>query len=546
MDNENEDFKVIISNADESTVVVTDADDKFDVNKIWEEILEKSAYNFQTKKHLYSTNIDNNSSGSNNEITVEDIEDYSNNPQNNLSTIQEINKIIKTFVNKDDAIGRVYECIQMYTNPSYDLIYNIDEEEHNSDEIFEIENLIDNFNNQVNIKKFLKNGVPTSYLDGTYITYLRNTNDNGYVIDTYPVGVAEISEFMIDGEPLVLFNVNTLKQKLRHKSRKNRKNKEILFDDLDDIVKNNYPAEVYKAYKNNEKYAILDQKRTGVVRVNNLDGLYGLSPIFKALKPAIVVNNIEVSDDSTVKARGKKIIHQKLRKEVAGTDYNKQAYNEMAYAHENLLSAWKNKTVLVTTPWYVESIAYVEPKADTTNKDTLNTYRNKEFTALGISFLDTYNATIDVSKISLDGLMRYIDLIVLQFADIINKYYKVLLENNSKDISLCPKIQIKCSELLSIETKKSLAEFIFTKLGGSFETAYNILGVSSADTEASRRIKEKDKGYEETFVPHSNFYTQNGNNNDNDVGRPKGEDSKKQQYDKTRTEIKNKGGGIGG
>lgn len=546
MNNENEDFKVIISNADESTVVVTDADDKFDVNKIWEEILEKSAYNFQTKKHLYSTNIDNNSSGSNNEITVEDIEDYSNNPQNNLSTIQEINKIIKTFVNKDDAIGRVYECIQMYTNPSYDLIYNIDKEEHNSDEIFEIENLIDNFNNQVNIKKFLKNGVPTSYLDGTYITYLRNTNDNGYVIDTYPVGVAEISEFMIDGEPLVLFNVNTLKQKLKHKSRKNRKNKEILFDDLDDIVKNNYPAEVYKAYKNNEKYAILDQKRTGVVRVNNLDGLYGLSPIFKALKPAIVVNNIEVSDDSTVKARGKKIIHQKLRKEVAGTDYNKQAYNEMAYAHENLLSAWKNKTVLVTTPWYVESIAYVEPKADTTNKDTLNTYRNKEFTALGISFLDTYNATIDVSKISLDGLMRYIDLIVLQFADIINKYYKVLLENNSKDVSLCPKIQIKCSELLSIETKKSLAEFIFTKLGGSFETAYNILGVSSADTEASRRIKEKDKGYEETFVPHSNFYTQNGNNNDNDVGRPKGEDSKKQQYDKTRTEIKNKGGGIGG
>ena len=546
MDNTNEDFKVIISDLDQSTVLVTEQDEQMSVDDMWKQILETSVYNFQTKKHQYTTIIHNSSSGTADNITVENIEEYADNPQNNLSTIQTINKIIKAFVNKDDAIGRVYECIQMYTNPSYDLIYNInDEQEKNNDDISEINALIENFNKQVNIKKFLKDGVPTSYLDGTYITYLRNTKENNYVIDTYPIGIVEISEFMIDGEPLVLFNVSALRQKLKHTSRKNRKNKEILFKDLEDIVKNNYPEEVYKAYKNNEKYAILDQKRVGVVRVNSLDGLYGLSPIFKALKPAIVVNNIEASDDSTVKARGKKIIHQKLRKEVAGTDYNKQAYNEMAYAHENLISAWKNKTVLVTTPWYVESIAYVEPKADTTNKDTLNTYRNKEFTALGISFLDTYNATLDVSKISLDGLMRYIDLIVAQFTDIINKYYKVLLENNGKDVLLCPEIQIKCSELLSIETKKSLAEFIFTKLGGSFETAYNILGVSSADTEAKRRLEEKDKGYEETFIPHSNFYTQNGDNTtDNQAGRPQGEDTKKRQYDEIRNDLKSKGGGV--
>ena len=227
MDNTNEDFKVIISDLDQSTVLVTEQDEQMSVDDMWKQILETSVYNFQTKKHQYSTIINNSSSGTADNITVENIEEYADNPQNNLSTIQTINKIIKAFVNKDDAIGRVYECIQMYTNPSYDLIYNInDEQEKNNDDISEINALIENFNKQVNIKKFLKDGVPTSYLDGTYITYLRNTKENNYVIDTYPIGIVEISEFMIDGEPLVLFNVSALRQKLKHTSRKNRKNKE--------------------------------------------------------------------------------------------------------------------------------------------------------------------------------------------------------------------------------------------------------------------------------------------------------------------------------
>ena len=288
-----------------------------------------------------------------------------------------------------------------------------------------------------------------------------------------------------------------------------------------------------------------------MVRINNLDGLYGLTPIFKALKPAIVLNNIEQTDDSTVKARGKKIIHQKLRKEVAGQEYQKQALNEMTYAHENFVEAWRNKTVVVTTPWWVESIEYVEPTTDTTNKDTLNTYRNKEFTSLGISFLDTYNATLDVSKISLDGLMKYIDAIVEQFADIINKYYKVLFENNGQDIDLCPEIQIKCAESMSMEMKKSIAEFMFTKLSASYETCYDVLGISNAKTEAIRRTKEEKAGFNEIFKPHESYFTQtgsgnganNGDSNDKTAGRPSGEDTHKKQYDKTRNEVKNKGGG---
>jgi hypothetical protein len=549
--NKNEDFEVIISNLDGANILLTEnAKDKITVDEMWNRVLEQSAYNFQSKKHLYSTNLKDNSYNSSNEVTVEDIEEYSKNPQNDLSTIQKINQIVKSFVNKDDVIGRVYECIQMYINTSYNLIFNNGLDEKDEKKIGELQKLVENFNDTVNVKKFLKQGVPSSYLNGTYVTYLRNTKDGNYTIDVYPIGVVEISEFTVDDEPVVLFNVNSLKQKLKPTSRKNKKGKDILFENAERIVKANYPAEVYKAYMNNEKYVVLDQKRVGVVRINNLDGLYGLTPIFKALKPAIVLNNIEQTDDSTVKARGKKIIHQKLRKEIAGVDYQKQALNEMTYAHENFVEAWRNKTVVVTTPWWVESIEYVEPQTDTTNKDTLNTYRNKEFTSLGISFLDTYNATLDVSKISLDGLMKYIDAIVGQFADIINKYYRVLFENNRQDIGLCPKIQVKCAESMSMEMKKSIAEFMFTKLSASYETCYDVLGVSNAKTEAIRRTKEEKAGFNKIFKPHESYFTQTGNgdstnnggSDDKQAGRPSGEETHKQQYDKEINDLKSKGG----
>jgi hypothetical protein len=548
--NKTEDFEVIISNVDDTNILLTENSEKrMSVDEMWDRVLEQSAYNFQSKRHLYSAVLKDNSYSSNNQVTVEDIEEYSKNPQNDLSTIQKINQIVKSFVNKDDVIGRVYECIQMYINTSYNLVFDNGLDVKNKKNIDELQKLVENFNKTINVKKFLKQGVPSSYLNGTYITYLRNTKDNNYTIDVYPIGVVEISEFTVDDEPIVLFNVNSLKQKLKPKSRKNKRGKDILFDNVENIIKTNYPPEVYKAYNNNEKYVVLDQKRVGVVRINNLDGLYGLTPIFKALKPAIVLNNIEQSDDSTVKARGKKIIHQKLRKELAGSDYQKQALSEMTYAHENFLEAWRNKTVMVTTPWWVESIEYVEPVTDTTNKDTLNTYRNKEFTSLGISFLDTYNATLDVSKISLDGLMKYIDSIVEQFADIINKYYKVLFENSKQDMALCPEIQIKCAESMSMEMKKSIAEFMFTKLSASYETCYDVLGVSNAKTEALRRVKEEKSGYNEIFKPHESYFTQTGNGDSNNSlnnkqsGRPSGEETHKKQYDKIRNEVKNKGGG---
>lgn len=524
----------MVSKVDSVTLITN-----YKTDKELKKDLDKSALDFEQKTHTFSRYLGGAENTSDSSITLSDIDSYAENPQNNLNDIKSINKIVKQYVNKDDIIGKVYESIQIYSNTNYSLEYPKFLEESEEKKVKEIvEPLIKNFNEKINIETFIKEGISTSYLEGNFISYLRSdSKSNRYVVDYYPLSMIEVAEYNIDGEPAILFNVRDFKSKLRVNSRRRKNGKDIFYDKVEKIVKDNYPAEIYKAYKDNEPYALLDPKKVGCVRINNLGGLYGLTPIFKALKPALLLEGIESADETIVKVRSKKIVHQKLRKEIAGTDYQKQALDEMQYAHNNLLSAWRNKTVLVTTPWWVEEIKFISDDTPLTDTDTLKTYRSRVFTALGINFVDT-EANLNLSNISVKDLIKTIDKIAESVADVINKYYKTLLEENNIDVKLAPKIQIASSELLSLDMRKSLAEFLFTKLGASYSTVYDILGVSSAETEASKRKDEKGKGYEDTFKPHESFYTQTNKNTDNNNGRPRGEETPKQKYDDNRGENK--------
>lgn len=551
MNDENFDVKIppMVSSVDDNTVIVTEVDGSSDKNSKSE--WDTSNYDFEQKRHTYSRYLGGEENVSNNTLTLSDIDDYADNPQNSLEDIKNINSIVKRYVNKDDIIGKVYECVQIYTNTQHSLKYStlINDKNKNKNKLDKtVKPLIEKFNQKINIEKFIKDGTLESFLSGNFISYLRTDKKTGRaVIDYYPLSIVEITEYLIDGEPVVLFNVGDLRSKLRPKSRKKKNGQDIFFDKADQIVKENYPPEVYDAYMKNEKYVILDPKRVGLVRINNLGGLYGLTPIFKALKPALMLESIENADETIVKVRAKKIVHQKLRKEIAGTDYTKKALDEMKYAHNNLISAWKNKTVLITTPWFVESIQYISDNTSLTDTDTLKTYRSRVFNALGINFMDT-EADLNLSNVSIKDLMKTIDKIAESLADIINKYYKVLLEENNVDLSFAPKIQISTSELLSLEMRQSLVTFLHTSLGASYDTCYNILGVSSANTEAIKRQEEKEKGIEEALAPHENFFnqTKNGATNTNNTkgtnqgdGRPKAKvETKKQKYDSVRNESK--------
>ena len=163
--------------------------------------------------------------------------------------------------------------------------------------------------------------ITSTYDEGNCIQYLRskkNGNIYHHVIDKYPLGVALISDYSLNGIPYVLINTSELSNRLQKTTLKNKKNKPLFFANISEEIKNNYPKEVIDAYIAKEKYAKLDIRRTGVNRFGNMGRTYGVSPVFKALKPKIMLDTFDKSDSTNSKVKAKKIITQIMRKETMG------------------------------------------------------------------------------------------------------------------------------------------------------------------------------------------------------------------------------------
>ncbi|MDY8021252.1 hypothetical protein [Paenibacillus polymyxa] len=506
IEKEDEDFKVVFaSKKDDDTIIVTSQKQ----GHLW---LEQAMYQFDNNFNQYSSYL-NESSMSRTVFTTEELELLADNAQNDIDKINKINSIVRYFINKDDLIGKVYETIESNVNTEYRLSFpevGTNKVQDISDESRE---LINNFNKQINIKQLMRKVIPMSFSEGNYPMYLRKKGDS-YIVDYYPLGVIEVSDYEIDGEPYLLINVNELKSRLK---KTNKKAKNLFFDTIDEEIKNNYPSEIYEAYTKKKPYAKLNIKNSGIVRLNNLNRKYGLTSIFRALKPSLMLETFERTDRINAKAKAKKIIFQKLHKEILGEKFDKQAFEEMAYAHTNLMNAWKNETVVYTGAAFVEDVKYVEPKTENVNIENVNYQRQKQMTALGISFLNLVSGqSFTASNISVNELMKTINKISEQLEDILEKWYKVVLENHGISLEYCPSIKIIGSEELDKELKLKLSELLYSKLNASYSTVYGLLGIDIED-EKQKRLKENEQKYDEIFTPRLTAYTNSG---DSAGGRP--------------------------
>ena len=322
---------------------------------------------------------------------------------------------------------------------------------------------------------------------------------------------------------------------------KDKKNKALFFENQETEIQNNYPDEVYQAFKNGDTYAKLDVDHCGVIRIGNMGQKYGVSPLFRALRPALMLETFDTSDRVNAKAKAKKIIWQQLDPALMGPNQDKKGYAEQATAHDNLMRAWKQNTVLVTTPPYVKSIQYVESKVEMTNIETVKQYRNREMAALGISFLNTDGQqTVSTAKVSLDQLMKNIGKIAEQIEDVLKRWYRIRLEDAGVDPMYCPDVKVSTTEMMGMEMKKAIAQFLFTTLNCSYKTAYEYMGLHAED-ELRKRQAETEEGYDDVFVARQTSYTSTGNSggsgdSDKKTGRPKGEETEKQIYDQQRNE----------
>ena len=525
-----EDFDVIFSSKKDDTVIVTSAS-----NLSERQLIAISSYD--PKNTNYSVYLNEGVSPSAT-LTVEEIDKLLTNTQNDLSKVLKINAYNRKLVNQNDIIGKTVESIDTNINTEIKITYGRAEEGRNKKKQLEqFKNLIEDVNEGIKPKRITRNAVSTSYMEGNWIAYLRHEKKDNYTVDFYPLGVCIITDTLYNGEPIVWMDMNELRKRLQKTYKKTKKKKPLMFANMEEEVKNSYPKEIYEAFIAKEDYAILDPRYTGVIRVNSLNRKYGVSPITRAYKDLAMLDTFADTDRINSKAKGKKIIHQKMRKEVMGQDYNKDFFPELSYAHMNFMQSWQQSTVVVTSPPTVESIAYVEPSVEMTSKDTYNIYRSKALTTLGIQFLmDSGSQSVSTASISVTQLMRTINSITEQLEDIYKKWYRQIAIDNDYPPQYTPDVEVIDSEQLEMALKKELSSFCYTTLNASLETCYDLVGLDVKD-EAEKRKAEKDKGYDEIFAPRMTAYTNSGKTNTTDSKNGRPEDvtdlnQGKNQYDK--------------
>lgn len=532
-----EDFDVVTaSQTDDGTVVLTS------VNELSEErmdnVIRHAIASYDPENKQYSTYLK--ISASSETLTVDRIDELARGLQSSLTNVQTVNGIIRNYINKDDLIGITYDAIEANVNTEFKCSFaQFPEQRNKTKQVNYAREVIDDFNTQINVRSLLRAAIPMTYAEGTYIIYLRQKDEN-YIVDYYPLGIAEISDYLSNGQPVVLINMSKLKSALSKSMLKDKKNKALFFENQETEIQNNYPDEVYQAFKNGDTYAKLDVDHCGVIRIGNMGQKYGVSPLFRALRPALMLETFDTSDRVNAKAKAKKIIWQQLDPELMGPNKDKKGFSEQVTAHDNLLRAWKQNTVLVTTAPYVKDIKYVEPKVEMTNIETVKQYRNREMAALGISFLNTDGQqTVSTAKVSLDQLMKNIGKIAEQIEDVLKRWYRIRLEDAGVDTMYCPDVKVSTTEMMGMEMKKAIAQFLFTTLNCSYKTAYEYMGLHAED-ELRKRQAETEEGYDDVFVARQTSYTSTGNSSGGDsdkkTGRPKGEETEKQIYDQQRNE----------
>lgn len=540
--------KIVISNIDGNYIA-----SEFEVSQgQFNDYLQLAEYDVEKLSHLYDRLLikDNNEYIT----TPEQICNLAKNTQTSLEKVIKINGIIQYYLNKSDLMGKTYEILENNINTNFTINYplvggvnkSIKKKELKMKE--EIESLIDKFNSNVNIKKLIVDNVMSVYTEGNFIMYLKGDKDNGYGIVKYPLDIIEITDRVIDGEPLVVFNVNELKSRLQGSINKFGKMKTKQKVDIKTIiheeVKRDYPEEVYEAYSNNDSYVYLNPERIGVNRINNMGKKYGVTPLFKALTPLLTLETIDNVDRKNLQAKAKKVFYQKMRKECI--DSNGQIdINAVGYAQASLLQAMDSDVVIYTSTGLVESLEILEPKADPTDNDIVSSNRNRVLGACGITFSSNESKNgANVVKINYEDLLKTINKINRGLERILNKLYKVILYENDFPVQYAPTINIQNTLLLDLDNCSKLVDLVYSKIGLSYKTAIEALGLDYNEEISRRKVENDNKFDEEIFTPHGNSYTSNSNDllnntesNKNSNGSKKSEDQDKSLRDKSNNDV---------
>lgn len=530
------DVNFTASQLDKDTVVATGFMTAEQVRENEAKIIAAASGRYDAQKQ-YS--VHTNDSTNSNALTIDYIDQLASGIHTNRTNLIAANQLIVKNVDEDGAIGYAYSVIRSNTPTNFTMVYDNELlKDETPDKVAEIKSLVNNFNKSIRVKRIIRDAISTAYLEGNVPIVLRITK-NGYAVDFLPLDIAYPSGYKMNGDPILEVDVNQLKSKLQKTYKKTRKNKAVYFENIAKEIEANFNKEILDAYRANEQYAKIDYNYGDCITVNSLGRMFGLSPLFRALRPTIVLNNIESADVSDSKARSKKIIFQKLRKELLGQDGTRKALGEQQLAHEGLMSALKTNLCAYTAPAFVENLEFVSSKAnnDDASKQFIQ-YTTKQLQALGISFIDNEVGNYAGVNISVTEIIRQINCIKEEVERVLNKFYATLLASQGIDAELAPTIKIEDAENMELSMRVELAKFIYGTLNASRETSFKLAGLDLND-EKIKREKEAEEGLDEIFTPRKTAYTTGNEDEENDAGRPTSNDDEgKQEFDKNYNQNK--------
>lgn len=532
---------VIVSGVDDDTFVMTTNDENMISQRI-----ETAVRNYFAGNDRYASVFEPDTSAST--ITLARIDELANNPQNDISKTREIANIVDTYIRKNYLIGMVDTIIRSNLNTNYKVSYNQVPSEKGRNNKKKLENakrIVEDMLDKIDVKKIIRISIPATFDHGNYFFYVDySKNQEKYIIHVFPLTVARIAPYRIDGEPVLMIDMNELKNRLEHNLPKRKGGKAYFFQKYEEEITKAYPKEIVDAFRNKDQYAILDYRRAGVMRAGeDADGasLYGVSQMFRALRDVVILDKFAQVDDNASSVKAKNILVQILRKELLGPGGDRQSMREIAFAHGELTRAVKNKICVYTASAAVEDVKWIEPKSNLIDKDNVKLYENRVLTTLGIGFLASGNVGSTVSaNISLKQLMRQINYISQQLEHILEKYAQVALKEHGIDAEYMPKITVIDSEQLEADIRIDLAKMLYADLSLSRQTVLEVLGYDIVD-ETERRQSENEKNLNEVFEPYMTAYT-NSSNIDDEGGRPADKESNnenKQINDKERNQVKN-------
>lgn len=481
-------------------------------------------------------------------VTIAKIDELANNPQNSISKTREIASIVDYYIIKNYLIGMVDTIIRSNLNTNYKVSYNqvpFEKGRNNKKRLENAKKIVEDMLDKIDVKKLIRISIPATFDHGNYFFYMDySPNQEKYTIHIFPLSIARVAPYRIDGEPVLMIDMTELKNRLEHNLPKKRGGKAYFFQKYEEEITKAYPKEIVEAFRSKDQYAVLDHRRTGVMRAGeDADGasLYGVSQIFRALRDIVILDKFAEVDDSASSVKAKNILVQILRKDLLGPGGDRKAFNDIAFAHGELSRAVKNKICVYTASPAVEDVKWIEPKSNLIDKDNVTLYENRVLTTLGIGFLasGTVGSTIS-ANISLKQLMRQINYISQQLEHILEKFAQVALNEHGIEAEYMPKITVIDSEQLEADMRIDLAKMLYADLGLSRQTVLETLGFDIND-ETERRQSENNKNLNGVFFPYMTAYTNSGQNND-DGGRPAGdnpETENKQVNDKARNKVKN-------